>query len=302
LMYNPKPTPQAQNKSTSNQLKPATIPNLNLRIDDFHYGNYNLGQITLKSHSLDNQWILDHGKLESPFYQMYLQGNWTQKDNKNNSKIQARLLISDLSNSLKRFKIEPVVEADKGEIEFKGGWADSILNFSQAKCLGQMDIQFRNGRITHLSQETEEKMGLGKLLSILSLQTIPRRLKLDFSDLSQKGYSFDIFKGHFKLKNAKMYTSESYIDGPVAYAGMSGSLDLKKHLYDLELKVSPHITASLPVVATIAGGPIAGIATWIASKIINKGMQKISAYTYKITGPWHQPVVQQVSITKRQPG
>ncbi len=60
-----------------------------------------------------------------------------------------------------------------------------------------MYLGLQNGRITNLSPETEDKLGLGKLLSILSLQTIPRRLTLDFSDLANPGYSFDVFKGNF---------------------------------------------------------------------------------------------------------
>ena len=167
-----------------------------------------------------------------------------------------------------------------------------------------MAISFKKGRVTHLSKETEKTLAFGKLLSILSLQTIPRRLQLDFSDLSKDGYSFDLFKGNFVINNGVMKTDDSYIDGPVAYATMKGDLNLDKKLYNLDLNVSPHITASLPIVVAIAGGPIAGpiagIATWVASKIINKGVEKISGYTYKISGPWLEPVVQQVHIFKKQ--
>ena len=128
-------------------------------------------------------------------------------------------------------------------------------------------------------------------------------MQLDFSDLSEKGYSFDIFKGNFNLKHGVMHSDDSYIDGPVAYASMKGDLDLINRVYDLDLRVTPYIAASLPIIVTIAGGPVAGpvagLATWVASKIINKGMQQISGYTYKISGPWSAPVVQQVSIDRK---
>lgn len=147
-----------------------------------------------------------------------------------------------------------------------------------------MYLQLKNGRITHLSKATEEKLGLGKLLSILSLQTIPRRLQLDFSDLSHQGYSFDIFQGNFIIKDGIMSTQDSYLDGPVAYAGMKGDLNLPKHTYNLNLKISPHITASLPVVATIAGGPVAGVAAWVANNIISQSMQKFLGTVIKYQG------------------
>ncbi len=281
-------------------IEPETIPSMDLVIDQFNLGDVHVGQVNLKTTSNKKHWQLDSCKINSPAYQLFLKGDWHFSGQKSETNLWGRLEIKDLAQSLKQWNITPVVEAHHGEIEFKGSWPAAVYDASLAKLNGNLHIIFKNGRITNLSPETEEKLGLGKLLSILSLQTIPRRLKLDFSDLSKNGYSFDIFKGNFVLKKGIMTTDDSYIDGPVAYASMKGDLDLIRQLYDLDLRVSPHITASLPVVATIAGGPIAGIATWVASKLIHHGMQKISGYTYKISGPWSDPIVQQVSIIKHK--
>lgn len=285
--------------ASSGTISPGQIPNLNIRIDDLSIANLNVGSITLKSHSTPERWSIDYCRIDSPFYQFLVNGEWNQKGTSNQSKLQVRLHMSDLAKSLERWQITPAVDAGKGDLEFKGSWNGTIYDFSLAALSGSMSLQLKNGRITNLSPETEEKLGLGKLLSILSLQTIPRRLTLDFSDLSHQGYSFDIFKGSFNVNKGIMSTQDSYIDGPVAYASMKGELDLVRRMYDLNLKISPHITASLPVVATIAGGPLAGLAAWVANKIINQSMQKIIAYSYKISGPWQQPVVQQLSIVKK---
>ncbi len=289
-----------QGNTPSSRLKPTDIPNLNVTIDAFRLGEVGMGAVALKSSSTDSNWHLDYCKITSPDYQLTLKGDWSLREGKNNTSLQANVQIDNLAKSLQLWHITPVVEAHQGGAEFSGGWPGAINDFSLAKMNGNVYLMFQNGRITHLSPETEEKLGLGKLLSILSLQTIPRRLKLDFSDLSNAGYSFDVLKGNFTLKNGVMNTRDSYIDGPVAYANMKGDLDVVKQLYDVDIHISPHITASLPIVATIAGGPIAGMAAWVASKIINQGMQQVTGYTYKISGPWLNPVVQQVSIYKKQ--
>lgn len=286
--------------NSSSQLHPEQIPNLNLRIDNFSVGKVEIGNLILKSTSAPNRWALNYCRIDSPVYHFDINGEWVQKKNVNKTNAQVKLEISDLSKMLKRWNLHPAVNAKKGSVEFKGGWDKSVDQFSIASLNGALFIQLKNGRITHLSPETEEKLGLGKLLSILSLQTIPRRLQLDFSDLSHQGYSFDVFQGNFSIHKGIMNTQDSYMDGPVAYASMKGDLDLVKRIYDLNLEISPHITASLPIVATIAGGPVAGVAAWVATKIINQGMQKISAYSYKISGPWNQPVVQQLNITKKK--
>ncbi|MDI1353077.1 MAG: AsmA-like C-terminal region-containing protein, partial [bacterium] len=289
----------AQVSSTSSLGSPRQIPNLNLRIDNLSIGEKQVGNVTLNSTSSLNKWLINYCHIDSPFYQFIVNGEWTQFQKNNQTKLKVSLHLNDLAKSLQRWEITPAVDAGKGDIEFNGGWNGRVYDFSIAAVKGTLSMQLKNGIITHLSPETEEKLGLGKLLSVLSLQTIPRRLKLDFSDLSHQGYSFDIFKGNFILKNGIMNTQDSYIDGPVAYASMKGDLDLARRMYDLDLSISPHITASLPIVATIAGGPIVGLAAWVANKIINQSMQKITAYSYKITGPWNQPVVQQLSIVKK---
>jgi len=294
------PVKDAAHNSALSTFNPADLPALDLTVNSLKYNELNLGKAQIKTTPLPGVWRLDSGKIISPWYQLTATGQWTRNQSVNETKVDATLTMNQLAKSLERWKITPVVDAEEGRIQFQGGWPGSFHDFSLASMSGQMSMVFENGRITNLSPETEEKLGLGKLLSILSLQTIPRRLKLDFSDLSHKGYSFDQFKGNFSIAKGLMNTSDSFIDGPIAYASMKGSLDIDRQLYDLNLRISPHVTASLPIVATIAGGPIAGIATWIASKIINQGMQKVSGYTYKISGPWKQPVVTQTTIIRKK--
>lgn len=287
------------NRAMISTLKPMDLPNLDLHIRSLQLGALDLGDVTLKTQSSDELWRLHYCKIITPSYSVMAKGEWRQEGKLNSTTLQASMQVSDLAKSLERWKISPAVEAQRGNLQFQGGWEGALADFQLAKLKGEVKMDFKEGRITHLSPETEGKLGLGKLLSILSLQTIPRRLKLDFSDLAKAGYSFDKFQGSFELSNGIMKTEDSYIDGPVAYASMKGNLDIAKQHYNVDLKISPHITASLPLVATIAGGPIAGVATWVASKIINQGMQNISSYSYKVTGPWQEPLVQQVSIVKK---
>lgn len=277
------------------------MPNLNLQIDDFRWDNMALGQMSIQAKNQKHHWDLEQFKLTSPNYDLSIQGKYTQHQlQRFQTDFSGELNITRLSKALETLRITPVADAKGGAIDFEGHWHQG-LNHSTLKNLeGELEVRLKKGNITHLDRQTEQKIGLGKLLSILSLQTLPRRLQLDFSDLATTGFTYDIFKGHFKLHDGLLHTDDSELDGPVANVQMRGDLNVVDRRYDLELQVFPYITASLPVVATIAGGPIAGVATWAASSMFNQGMQKISAYTYKITGPWQEPVVQQVGIVRKK--
>ena len=285
------------------KLTPGDIPNLHLTIQKFTYGDVDVGQVILDSKSTQTNLQIESYKVISPSYEFNVKGNWLEANATSHTDVRADLTIKDLGKGLAQWHIKPVVEAHKGGVSFMGGWPGGVIDFSLSKVAGQIQIDIKNGRITDLGSATEEKLGLGKLLSIFSLQTIPRRLSLDFSDLSKNGYSFDQFKGNFQLKQGVMSTQDSEMDGPVAFVSMKGDLDVVKQLCFLDIFVSPHVMASLPVVATIAGGPvgpIAGIATWVAIKIINKSMLKVTGYTYKVSGPWMDPVVKQLDIYKKR--
>lgn len=289
-------THKDESRKLNFQIKPNEMPDLNLIIDDFKFGELDLGELRVVSKRNNDNWLLNSLEIRSPFYYLTVNGDWNKEQNTTN--ILAKLNMKDLSHTLQKLNITTAVEANTSETQFKVSWAGAMYDFDVSKINGQIQTVVKNGRISNFSPETEEKLGFAKLLSILSLQTIPRRLKLDFSDWSKTGYSFDVYKGNFVINDGIMTTKDSYIDGPVAYASIKGDINLAKQSYDLNLHVAPHITASLPVVATIAGGPVAGIATWVISKIVNQGMEKISGYTYKISGPWTDPIVQQVNIIK----
>lgn len=275
-----------------------SLPPLNININELTYNGALLGALTLKSKVDNTTFIIEALSLTSPLYGVNLVGHWAE--NKASSKVSLEGVVqsNSLSTVLEKGGILPVIESKKSLLTFNVN-AHKSLNAIELKDFnGNLSLKLTNGRITHLSEDVEKSLGLGKLISILSLQTLPRRLTLDFSDLSKDGFTFDILKGDFVLSKGRLSTSNSYLDGPVSYVSMKGALNILKKNYDLTLKIVPHITASLPVVATIAGGPIAGIAAWVASKIINQGIRKVTSYTYKILGPWEHPVVHQVSISK----
>ncbi len=283
----------------SDKLSPADIPNLHLTIQHLIYGDVDVGQVAVESKSSKTALDIESCKIATSSYELALKGRWVKENAINRTDVKADLTISHLAEGLERWHMKPVVEAHNGTVSFDGSWPGGLTDFSLGKVAGLVQFLFKGGRIKDLGSATEGKIGFGKVLSIFSLQTIPRRLKLDFSDLSQNGYSFDQFKGDFKLKNGVMNTQNSTMDGPVAYVSMKGDVDLVKQLLFLDVNVTPYVMASLPIVATIVGGPVAGIATWAASKIINQGMYKVSAYSYKVSGPWSDPVVEQSSIDKK---
>lgn len=277
-------------------LTPKSIPPLHLTIEDFYYDQQSLGKVRLATSPHNTGLQIQQLLLENPFYQIATTGKWSTSPNK--TILKGVFYSAALGKFLQSQGITPAIDSPSAKAEFEFSSPLSPLKWRLDQINGTIYLQLQQGSISHLGPNVEAKVGLGKLLSILSLQTLPRHLVLDFSDIAGKGFTFDKISGHFSLKNGYLETSDTHMDGSLAYAKIQGRIGLNQRNYDLILKVSPHITASLPLVATIAGGPIAGIATWFADKVLSHAMRNVSSYTYRVTGPWANPQVEPINITQ----
>ena len=197
-----------------------------------------------------------------------------------------KLIIKNLEKMIKIWRGHTSIREGSADIKYNLQWEGLKPNLSHFN--GQVSLHLGKGRLVDLSHKTNQKLGFARILNLLNIQTLPRRLLLDFSDFSG-GYAFDQVAGHFDIKDGHAHTSALKIDGPVAYVVLSGRIDLKNQNYDLKMKVVPYLTSNLPIVATIAGGPVAGAITWAANQIFEKEIKQDTGYHYRISGSWEHP-------------
>lgn len=275
-------------------MKPNSIPKLHVVIDDLRYGKMKLGSVELDSTPSDNDMEIRNLILTSPSFTLRAQGVWGYQQGHMASSFVGEAVSRNFESTLKEWGIPQIITAKKGYFHYALTWPGAPYQFSTKKLDGSLKFELINGLITHLSKETEAKIGIGKLVGILSLQNLPRRLMLDFSDLRRDGLPYDKLAGDFNLKNGYSQTKNTTLDGPMAAATVTGGIGLANKTYDLRITVTPYFATSLPVIATITGGPIAGAATWVASKIVTSQIRKNTHYTYAISGAWKQPNIREL--------
>lgn len=282
----------AANKKNNNitTLTPAKVPSFSLVSDDFHYGDKALGHVELDTTAVANQLNINELLIKSPQINLTARGRWQGNQTSQQTFLAGQLNSTDLGTVLKNWNATKNLVGGNGKANFSLNWSGAPYQAALKNLSGKVNLKFYNGRIINLSQSAETELGIGRVLNLLSLQTIPRRLRLDFSDLTDEGFSFDIMQGDFTLQQGNAFTRNAYIDGPVAKIVMKGRIGLGQQDYDLYLGVTPYVTSSVPIVATIAGGPIVGAATWVASKIFSPVVEEISTYSYHVTGTWDNPV------------
>lgn len=281
-------------------IDPKSIPPIDFVSDEVHYDNKALGKLSLMLRPSGGGLDITQLNLETANTKLSAKGDWQGKNGKYRSHLQGSLNITALTKVLQDlgYGISNLV-GSTADMQFNFNWSDALFSPSIAKLSGTVSLKLGQGRIINLDEKTTAQMGLGRMLNVFSLQSIPRRLSLDFSDVFEKGYSFDYMKGDFTLQNGNAMTHNTRFDGPIARVDIVGRLGLVAKDYDIKLDVTPYVTSSLPVVATIAANlnPVAGVATWLVDKVVSRAVSNIYTYHYVVSGPWVKPEWTQVSTT-----
>ena len=85
----------------------------------------------------------------------------------------------------------------KGSLDGSVSWPGSPLSPDTAKMNGQIKVAIDAGQFL----KAEPRHG-ASLLGVLSLQSLPRRLALDFRDVFSDGFAFDFVRGDVTLRAA----------------------------------------------------------------------------------------------------
>ena len=142
-------------------------------------------------------------------------------------------------------------------------------------------------------QFLEIEPGIGKLVSLLSLQMLPRRIALDFRDVFSKGFQFDRIASAMTIERGVMAMKEFHMRGPAADVNMTGQIDLAFETQNLNVKVIPQLGDTASTVVGLVN-PVVGVATLIAGRIFKNPLGKMFAYDYLITGTWTDPKVEKL--------
>ncbi len=139
---------------------------------------------------------------------------------------------------------------------------------------------------------------MGKLLGVLSLQSLPRRLNFDFRDIFNEGYAFDSIGATLRIARGVVYSDDFKMRGPSAKVNMSGLADLNQESVQLRVKVIPKLSESVAVAGALIGGPLAGVGALAAQKLLRDPFEEAISKEYMVTGSWLAPDVKKLTKSK----
>ena len=258
-------------------------PALDIQAEDFKLGEKQLGMLELKAFEVNDDWVIEQLKISNPDDVLLAEGRWHNWTRNPNTNLEFSLAANDIGKTFKRFGQPDTIKGGVALISGKLQWPGSPHQFKKDGLNGSFTLGASKGQVIKIQP------GVGRLLGLLTLQSLPRRLSLDFRDLFSEGFAFDVISATAKIENGVMHSDDFFMTGPAAETEIKGDINLNNETQNLRVKVIPHISDTLSL-AALAGGPIAGAAAFVAQKILKDPLNKIAQSEYVITGTWDKPV------------
>ena len=257
---------------------------LDIKIDEVVYDEKSLGKFELNaSNATDQIWKIDSLLITNPHHVLLADGEWVSYDNSSMTKIDFKWKVDDLEKTMDQVGYPNLVK--KGNARFNGiaNWEGSPFDYSADQVVGNFSMDIDKGEIL------EAKPGIGRLFGLLTLQNLPKRLSLDFSDLFSKGFIFDSINAGVRVNTGILSSNNFKMVGPAAEVLMDGEVDIIEETQNLHVTVKPFVSDSLSL-AALAGGPLAGAAAFIAQKVLKDPLNKVLTDEYQIIGTWDEPI------------
>ncbi|MCX7897691.1 MAG: YhdP family protein [Rhodocyclaceae bacterium] len=261
-------------------------PALALNIDDFRFEGRALGAVDLSAESREGLWRMRF-EAKNEAARLSGTGSWRPRGGQAQTRIEFKLDIEDGEKLLARLRLPDAVRGARGRIEGRLAWSGSPFAWQPERLEGELAVDLGRGQFKKLEP------GVGRLLGILSLQSLPRRIVLDFRDVFSEGFAFDSLTGQTTIAAGQMRSENLEISGPAARVLLSGSVDLVHETQNLKVRIQPAIGDTLATGALLVN-PAVGAATWLAQKILKDPLGQAFAFEYAITGSWTDPQVTKI--------
>jgi uncharacterized protein (TIGR02099 family) len=278
--------PDATPSAPSRSVDPAALPALHLWIKDLRLGDAQLGDARIETFPVAGGMRIEQFETRSPVVALDARGEWTLIDGIERSRFGISFTSENLGRMLDALGFAGMVDGGQTIARIDGEWRGSPAQFGLQRIAGTLSAKIGQGRILDVNP------GAGRLLGLVSLQAIPRRLALDFSDFFRSGMSFDSIEGQFALRTGDAFTTDLAVKGPAADIIVSGRTGLTARDYDQELQVTPKVGGVLPVVGALAAGPIGAAAGLVAQGVLRSPLDQMARARYRVTGSWDKPDIQ----------
>jgi uncharacterized protein (TIGR02099 family) len=283
--------PQAVPGATPGDEAVQDLPALRIIADSYTFGGHELGRLEVRAVNEPAGWRLHKLELAAPDGTLSASGLWRPpRLGAERTELDVKADVKDLGTYLARFGQPDAVAKGTATLEGAVQWSGPVHRIDYGSLTGHLALKAANGQFVKMDP------GVGRLLGVLSLQSLPRRLTLDFRDVFSEGFTFDSITGSAKVALGVATSDDIAMAGPAASVAIAGRADLARETQDLAVRVVPTLGDCVAIAAGVALlNPIVGAGALLAQRLFRDPLGQMLAYEYRVTGSWAEPKVVRVS-------
>jgi uncharacterized protein (TIGR02099 family) len=265
------------------------LPAIDLAAERFDFRGRTLGRLELKAQPVGEEWHIERLDITAEHARFASTGGWRRTGAGSLTTLTLKLDADNLNALLGMFGYGDYLKRGSGALEGTLAWPGLPHDFAVANLAGSFKVHAARGQFAKIDP------GAGKLLGLLSLQTLPRRASLDFRDVFSEGFAFERIQGGVKVARGVLLTDDFEISGPAAFVSIAGEISLPDEKQALTVRVVPEVSEGVALAATVFGTPVLGLSTLLVTKLLKNPLGKVVAYEYQVTGSWDNPHVERTS-------
>lgn len=282
---------------------PEALPAFDVIVDDLELHGKRLGRFELDATNRNVQgvreWRIARLTLTNPESTLAASGNWVPVTVlrpaggaaarvARRMSMDFKLDVADAGGLLRRYGLPDAVRGGSGTIEGPIAWIGSPFSLDLPSLSGQLAMKMGKGQFLRVDP------GIAKLLGVLSLQSLPRRIGLDFRDVFSEGFAFDEVTANVSIASGVAKTNNFRMKGVQANVLLEGEADIGRETQNLYVVVEPDVNLGAASLAYTAINPAIGLTTLVLQALARNPLRKAFAYEYRITGSWADPKVDKV--------
>lgn len=278
---------QQPNKA-ENDLIFANIPALTFHCDSCVIGLLDLGQVDASVERVDHQTIeFTNFTAKRNKTKLTLAGQWLHNKQESITSLAGKLSIDDVEAELKTLGYESIIKDSGGKMDVNLSWEGGVHDFDISQLNGNYSARLDDGYLADVSDKA-------KIFSVLSLQSLVRKLTLDFRDIFSDGMFYSNIKGDYQLSEGLLTTDNTEMKGTAGDLFMTGYTNLVTGELNYKMSYKPNLTSSLPVLAWIATSlnPVTFLAGIAIDQVIKS--QVVSEFTFELKGTVENPDLKEV--------
>ena len=268
------------------------IPPVTLACRQCSFNGYELGKIDAAMSRTGNGMKIDKLQVTSRDGQFQASGDWFFGDGIDSTRLTGSFNSDDFGSFLKSLDFDSGIRDSDAAVNFDLSWNNTPYAFTMGELNGKMDFRLGDGYVTEISDKG------ARLLSIFSLESLMRKLTLDFRDVFAKGFFYDKMQGTFAVENGKVKTDDAHIDGAAAGVDIKGYANLTDNQINYLVDVKPNITSSLPVLVAWMVNPATAVAALAFDEVFTQA-NVVSGIQYSLTGSIKEPQITLVEQTNK---